>query len=150
MLVCSVSIRQRDVTIAADLVEVATALDDPHTVMLFGTLLDSPGDAKDVLDAFVGQQIKETATATDSVSVAMAYKIAVLEDTTAVSAVGGLIVPKHVVTATMLEAATAAATQDATTGGAGLVPRSGMVGTVYVNSGGTARQANADGIMVNL
>ena len=127
MLVCSVSIRQRDVTIAADLVEVATALDDPHTVMLFGTLLDSPGDAKDVLDAFVGQQIKETATATDSVSVAMAYKIAVLEDTTAVAAV----------------------TQDAT-GVAVLVPRSGMVGTVYVNSGGTARQANADGIMVNL
>jgi len=149
MLVCSVSLRLRNVTLAADLIETAAALDDPHTVMLFGTLLDSPGDAKDILDGFVGQQIKETATATDSVSVAMAYKIALLEDTTAVSAVGGLIVPKHVVAATMLETATALATQDAT-GATSLVPRSGMVGTVMVNSDGTAREANANGVMVNL
>ena len=127
MLVCSVSLKRRDAVVAANLIETATALDAPGLVTLFGTLVDSPGDAQDILDAFVGQRVKETATATDSVSVAMVYKIAVLEDTTAVAAV----------------------TQDAT-GVAVLVPRSGMVGTVYVNSDGTARQANANGIMINL
>jgi len=150
MLVCSVSLQRHDVIVAATVVEAAAALDDPATVIVVGTLVDSPGDARDNVDGFVGQQVKETATATATVSVAMAYKIAVLEDTTAVSAVNGLLIPKHVVTATMLEAAAATATQDATSSGAGLVPRSGMIGTVYVNSDGTVRQANADGGMVNL
>ena len=131
MLVCSVVLRPRHVTVAADMIETATAFDDPHTVMLFGTLLDSPGDAKDILDGFVGQEVKEDATATATVSAAMAYKIAVLEDTTAREATLGLVVPKKVVTAAMLEAASATATQDATGGGA------------------AARVANLNGVFVD-
>jgi len=149
MLVCSVVLRPRNVDLVADIAEAAGALDVPDLVTLFASLTDNPGDAKDILDGFVGSPLIEAATAADTVTAALTYRIAILEDTTARSADLALIVPKHVVTATMVEAATATAAQDAT-GAAGLVPRSAMVGSVFVNSDGTARQANADGIMVNL
>ena len=58
-----------------------------------------------------------------------------------------MIAPKHVVTATVTEAATASATQDAA---GALVARYGMLDGVYVNSSGTVRQANVNGTMVNL
>ena len=149
MLVCNVSVRPQNVTLAADLVEAGLALAVADYVTLFGPLVDSPGNATDTVNAVVGQFLVETASATDTLTVAMAYRITVLEDTTARESNNALFIPKHVVTGTVTEAATAAATQDATSG-AGLVPRSGMVGTVYINSDGTARQADADGTMVNL
>ena len=147
MLVCNVSLRRQYVTIAADIVEVGAASDAAAFVTLFGPLVDSPGNATDTIDAVVGQFMVETASAADVVTVGMAYRITVLEDTTAVANHLAVIAPKHVVTATVTEAATASATQDAA---GALVARYGMLDGVYVNSSGTVRQANVNGTMVNL
>ena len=147
MLVCSVVLRPRHASLAADIGEAATARDVTDFVTLFGTVVDSPGNATDTLNAVVGQFMVETASAADVVTVGMAYRITVLEDTTAVANHLAVIAPKHVVTARVTEAATASATQDAA---GALVARYGMLDGVYVNSSGTVRQANVNGTMVNL
>lgn len=54
-----------------------------------------------------------------------------------------------IIAASVDEVATATDAPDATATGV-TTARSGMVGTVMVNSDGTVREANADGIMVNL
>ena len=135
MLVCSVSVRPRHVTIAADIVEAGAASDAAAFVTLFGPLVDSPGNATDTINAVVGQFMVETASAADVVTVGMAYRIALLEDTTAVANNLAVIAPKHVVTAAITEAATASATQSGTVPGAAVVA---IYETVHVASTATS------------
>ena len=63
MLVCSVSLRPKRVTLAATITETATALDAPSISAVFAILAEDPGTASDYLDAFVGKRMVETATA---------------------------------------------------------------------------------------
>ena len=148
MLVCSVVLRPRHASLAADIGEAATARDVTDFVTLFGTVVDSPGNATDTLNAVVGQFMVETASAADVVTVGMAYRITVLEDTTAVANNLAVIAPKHgTVTATVTEAVSATATQDAAVV---RVSRQAMSDSGYVNSDGTMRQANVAGTMINL
>lgn len=130
MLVCSVVLRPQRAAIVANIIEAADALDDPSLGAIFATLTDAPGNARDILDAFSGQLIVEAASAAATVDAGSAHPALVLEEISA-----------------------AIATQDSTIGGpggGGTTPRHSMTTTVFVNSDGTARQANADGTMVNL
>lgn len=127
MLVCSVSLLRRRAAIAADVAEIAAALDAPGTGnVVFATLVDDPASVGDHVDAFLGQIMLEAASASSTVNAGFAKAAAIAE------------------------AAAAASAQDATMG-APLVARSAMVvGTTFVNSPGTARQAMVNGTMVNL
>jgi hypothetical protein len=84
MLVCNVSQLQRRAGIAADLAEVAAALDAPGTGnVVFATLVDDPASVNDRVDAFLGQIMREAASATDSVSQGFVYVAAIGEAATA-------------------------------------------------------------------
>jgi hypothetical protein len=128
MLVCSISLRPRRRIIAADIVEAAAALDDPGSGTIFVTLTDDPGDALDRLDAFLGQRVVEAANAVAVVDALTKYPAFVVEEISAAIAAQDASLNVPVV----------------------LVARQSMVGTVFVNADGTARQANAYGVMVNL
>lgn len=142
MLVCSVVMRAERVATAAGIIEAAEASDTPTIGIIFATITDAPGNARDILDAFTGSRLVEAASATDSVNVGSIRNAAIIEDT-----IAGAVAQFPFTYALMVaEIATAASTQDAALG----TPRSAMVGTVFINSSGTARQVNADGIMVNL
>src|SRR5580765_7498437 len=147
MLVCIVVQQARNVTVVADLVEAAAALDVTDFVTLFGPLVDSPGNALDIVNAVVGQFMVEAANAADVLTVGMAYRITLLEDTTAVANNLAVIAPKHG-TVTATEAATAASVQDAatTTARAAAIyetahvatsPASSLLGTEVPDSGPT-------------
>lgn len=123
MLLCSVSLRPRGHVIAASIVEPGAALDSLSLSAIFATLTDDPGNALDILTAFVGQNMVEAASAAAVVSAGSVYAVGVIESAAAISV------------------------QGATVGGGS---RDGMIGTVMVHSDGTARQANADGTFVNL
>jgi hypothetical protein len=143
MLVCNVSQLHRRAAIAADLAEAAAAVDAPGTGnVVFATLVDDPASVGEHVDAFLGQIMLETASAGSTVSAGLAYAAAIVEAVTAVD-VSSAAVPLVVV-----EAATATDAPDATV--AALPARSAMLPSAFVNSPGTARQANVNGIMVNL
>ena len=64
MLVCNVSQRARRAAIAADLAEVATAIDEPGTGnVVFATLVDDPASVNDFVDAYSGEIMVEAASA---------------------------------------------------------------------------------------
>ena len=94
MLVCSVVQRPPRHVLAASIIEVAAAIDAPALRTIFATLTDDPGDARDLLDAFNGQRMVEAAnaTATFNASIPAVYPVS------------------------LIEAASAAAVQDATAG----------------------------------
>ena len=74
MLVCAVSLRPPRRSIAADVTEIATAIDDLTTGnVVFATLIDDPASVADIIDAYLGEIILEAATAGDTVSVASSY-----------------------------------------------------------------------------
>jgi hypothetical protein len=125
MLVCSVSVSARR-TVATDIVEVAAASDTTKPEGgVFVALVDEPISAIDSANAYLGEIMEEAANAVDSVeALGSVYDIAVDETAIAVDAP---------------DAAVPSGTS-----------RSGMVAGVYVNSSGTLRQANVDGVMVNL
>lgn len=128
MLVCSVSLRPTSRVVAATIVEITEALDGPALGAIYATLADNPGNALDILGAFVGQNMVEAASAIAVVDALSAHPAAMLE---AISA--------------------AVAAQDAAINVvASLVKRDGMIDGTQVNSDGTARQANVGGTMVNL
>jgi hypothetical protein len=123
MLVCNVSLRPPRRGIAADVAEATIAADATATGnVVFATLVDDPASVADRVDAYLGDIMLEVASAADTVSAGAAL----------VGAVD--------------EAATATDTQSGTS----LVARSGMLDGVYINSDGTSRKANANGVMVNL
>jgi len=122
VLVCNISYAPPRV-IAAEIAEAVTAADVTATTnVVFVTLIDDPTSIVDIFTSHLGETMLEAASAADTVSVA--------------GSVSGAVD----------EAATATDALDATA----LVPRSGMVAGVFVNSDGTSREANASGIMVNL
>jgi hypothetical protein len=126
MLVCNVSLRPRGRIISADLAEMAAALDATTTGLVdFAALIDEPASVSEAVDAYLGEIMVEAASAADIVDVIFVYA----------AAIG--------------EAATADSTQDGTVTSA-TVARHAMLAGVFVNSDGTSREANADGIMVNL
>jgi hypothetical protein len=125
MLVCNVALRPPRSAIAADLVEIAEAIDQPATgTLVLATLVDDPASVGDLVDAYLGEIMIEAASANTVLDAGLAYVAAVDEATTA--------------TATQDAAATT------------LISRHAMLPGVFVNSDGTARQGNANGIMVNL
>jgi len=126
MLVCNVAIRPPRTAIAAEVAEAALAVDATATGnVVFATLVDDPASVGDLVDAYLGEIMLEAASASDSIDAGLAYIAAVDEATSAA------------------DAPDAAA-------GAPLVPRAAMLPGVFVNSDGTPRDANANGIMVNL
>jgi hypothetical protein len=67
VLVCSVSMRARQASIVAGLVEVAAALDSPGTGnVVFATLVDDPAAVVDLVDAYLGEIMLEAASAGDT------------------------------------------------------------------------------------
>jgi hypothetical protein len=126
MLVCNVSLRPPRSAIAADVAEITAAVDAFATGnVVFATLVDDPASVGDIVDAYLGEIMVEAASSGDTVDAGLAYA------------------------AGITEAATATDTQD-TTMGAPMVARSAMVGSVFVNSPGTSRAAQAGRVMVNL
>lgn len=84
MLVCSISQRPPRRAITAELAETAAALDGTTTgFVIFATLVDDPGNARDTLDAYVGEIMLEAASAAETVDAGLAYEVAVDESTTA-------------------------------------------------------------------
>jgi len=126
MLVCSVSLRPPRRAITAALAEATTAADATATGnVVFATLVDDPASVGDTVDAYLGEIMLEAASAADAVSAGSVFVAAVDE------------------------AATSADAPDATVVGA-LTARHAMLADVFVNSDGTSREANVNGVMVNL
>jgi hypothetical protein len=126
MLVCNVSLLRRRARIAADLTEAVIALDSPGTGnVVFATLVDDPASVGDFVDAYLGEIMLEAASASDVVNAGLTYLAAVDEEATA---------------ATSLNAST----------GVTPIARGAMLPGAFVNSPGTARQANVKGVMVSL
>jgi hypothetical protein len=106
MLVCSVSQLRRRASIAADLAETAAALDAPGTGnVVFATLVDDPASVLDRVDAYLGQIMKEVASATATVNAGLTYAARVDEAVTAIALVSGAV--PAVITAAVTEAASA-------------------------------------------
>lgn len=126
MLVCSISYVAPK-TISAAIAEAVTAAATTATQSSVSTVLvDDPTSAIDLIDAYLGEIMVEAATATDTVEVTgFVYVVAVDEATAAADGPDGTVAT-------------------------GLIARSGMIAGVYVNSDGTSRQANVNGVMVNL
>jgi hypothetical protein len=83
MLVCSVSLRPQRHTIAAALEEAGSAFDVPSIDAIFATLTDDPGNARDILDAFSGQRMVETANAAVTLDAESTHPAVVLEEISA-------------------------------------------------------------------
>jgi len=125
MLVCNVAIRPPRTAIAVEIAELAEAVDATATGnIVFATLVDDPASVGDLVDAYLGEIMLEAASASDTVEAGLVYVVAVDEATSAADA------PDAVAST--------------------LVPRSAMLPDVFVNSDGTSREANANGVMVNL
>jgi hypothetical protein len=145
MLVCSVSQLQRRAAVAADIAEAATAADSPGTGnVVFATLVDDPAAVGDRVDAYLGEIMRETASAAATVNAGLAYAAAIAEAVTAAELLSGVV--PAVLTAAMSEASTALSTQDAAVVSAAV--RAAMVPGVLVNVS-TSREAYVDGTMIN-
>jgi hypothetical protein len=135
MLVCNVSLLRRRVSIAAELAEAAVALDSPGTGnVVFATLVDDPASVGDHVDAYLGEIMREAASAAATVNAGMVYAVAVVEAGTAVDLPAGSV--PTIWSAAVVEAATAASTQNATTASA--VMRTAAIAglsAILVNSG---------------
>jgi hypothetical protein len=125
MLVCNVSQLARRAAIAADIAEVAAAVDATATGnIVFATLVDDPASVGDHVDAYLGEIMLEAASASDAADAGLNYA------------------------APIDEAVTAAEAQDASVVSAP-VGRSAMIPGAFVNPS-TSREANVAGTMVNL
>jgi hypothetical protein len=112
VLVCSVSLSQRRAAIAADIAETAIALDAPGTGnVVFATLVDDPASVGDHIDAYLGQIMREAASAAATVNAGLTYAAAVAEAVTAADHASGSV--PTVWSAAVVEAATATSAQDA-------------------------------------
>jgi hypothetical protein len=106
MLVCNVSQLRSRAAIAADVAELAAALDAPGSGnVIFTALVDDPASGHENVDAFLGQIIRELASASDTVSTAgFVYAVTVAETVTATDLVS---ISTPVSSATVAEAAVA-------------------------------------------
>jgi hypothetical protein len=145
MLVCNVSLLRRRAAIAADVAEAATAADAPGTGnVVFATLVDDPANVRDRVDAYLGQIMREAASAAATVNAGLTYAAAIAEAVTATSTQSGSV--PTVWSTVVAEAATATATQDATVVA---LSRSAMLPGAFINPS-ASRAANVAGTMVNL
>ena len=111
MLVCNVSLLARRASIAAEVAEAAVALDAPGTGnVVFATLVDDPASVGDHIDAFLGQIMREAASAAVTVTAGLAYAVAVVEAVTATETSSSALQK----TATVAETGAAVSAQDAT------------------------------------
>jgi hypothetical protein len=135
VLVCNVSQLQRRAGIAASVAEAAVALDAPGTGnVVFATLVDDPASVGDHVDAYLGQIMREVASAAATVNAGLVYATAVVEAAVAADHASGSV--PTVWSAAVVEATTAAATQSATLASA--VMRNATIAglsPVQVNSG---------------
>ena len=77
MLVCNVSLLQRRAAVAADVAEVAAAVDATATGnIVFATLVDDPASVGDRVDAYLGEIMHEAASAADSWSASVPHSFA--------------------------------------------------------------------------
>ena len=113
-------------SISAELADAVVATDAPATSdVIFATLVDDPASVRETVDAYLGEIMVEAASADDTVTAGSAFAAAIDE------------------------AVTAADAQDATVGGAAIA-REAMLPGILVNSSTVPREANANGVMVNL
>src|SRR5580765_7040161 len=111
MLVCNVSLLARRASIAAEVAEAAVALDAPGTGnVVFATLVDDPASVGDHIDAFLGQIMREAASAAVTVTAGLAYAVAVVEAVTATETSSSALQK----TATVAATGAAVSAQDAT------------------------------------
>lgn len=150
MLVCVVSQRARRLTLIGDVVETAAAADASNWFFpQLAAITEATATASDTVNAFVGQYLLEAASASDAVSAALATVTSrsLIETVVAADAVSAALHTPTTVSAAMSEAASAS---DAPAAALAMLARSAMLDGVFVNSDGTPREANAQGIMVNL
>jgi hypothetical protein len=146
MLVCNVSLRPPRVGIAADVVEAGEAIDATTTGnVVFATLVDDPAAVRDLVDAYLGEIMLEAASAAAVVNAGLTYAAAIVEAAVAADTSSSSV--PGVFAAAVVETATAASAQDATLTAAPW--KSAMLPDVFVNSN-ASREANANGVMVNL
>lgn len=142
MLACNVSQSHRRAAIAVNLAETAAARDSLGTGnIVFATLVDDPASVGDRVDAFLGEIMREAASAAATVNAGLAYAIAVVEAASAAD-VSSASVP-GVYSGTVSEAAAAADSPDATTTAAvakSQIMSASRVGSAVVSSDGTKTQ----------
>ena len=84
MLVCNVSLRPPRSAIAATIAELTEAVDAIASgEVVFAALVDDPASVGDIVDAYLGEIMVETASATDAFSLSLVYDAAVDETVTA-------------------------------------------------------------------
>ena len=107
MLVCNVSLLRRRAAIAADVAETTTALDAPGTGnVVFATLVDDPASVREFVDAYLGQIMREAASAAATVNAGLVYAVRVDEAAFAAELNTGAV--PTAISAAVVEAATAA------------------------------------------
>jgi hypothetical protein len=149
MLVCNVSLLRRRAAIAAEVAEATTAADAVATGnVVFATLVDDPANVRDRVDAYLGEIMREAASAAATVNAGLTYIAAIAEAVTAGELMSASV--PAVLAATVAETVTASSTQDGTVTSA--PAKSAMVvglHPIFVNPS-TPRDAVVDGVMVNL
>jgi hypothetical protein len=148
MLVTNVSLRPPRPGITAEVVEAVAAADATATgIVVFATLVDDPASVRDRVDAYLGEIMLEAASAASAVNAGLVYATAIVEAVTATDTSSGAV--PGVFAASVAETVTAADAPDATVTAA-IPALDAMLPGVFVNSDGTSREANVDGVMVNL
>lgn len=140
--------------ISVDIVEAATAVDATATGnVFFATLVDDPANALDNFYAYVGappppeEVMLEAASAADTVTAALTYTAAIVEEAVATEVTVGAMAPPAI-TAAVDEAATASSTQDATAVSA--PTRSAMLPRAMIGPSAAREATILGGSMVNI
>jgi hypothetical protein len=145
VLVCNVSQQARRAAISVDIAEITVAVASTATGnIVFATLVDDPASVGDRVDAYLGEIMVEAASAAAAVNAGLSYAAAIVEGVTTTDVF--LAAVPAVLSATVTEAATGGAAQDATVTAPS---RSAMVKGTFINPS-ASRQAYANGIMINL
>jgi hypothetical protein len=106
MLVCHVVQQARRAAIAADVAELAAAVDAPGTGnVVFATLVDDPASVREFVDAYLGQIMVEAASAAAIVNAGLVYAVSVDEAGHAVELLAGSL--PSILSAAIVEAASA-------------------------------------------
>lgn len=111
MLVCFVVPARRRRQIAAEIVEIAGAAVDVLSDAGFSRLIDEPAAARDVLDAFRGELLRESASAAAVQDAGLVYIVRVDEPANAADAYAGIYAAG--IDVAVAEVATADSVQDA-------------------------------------
>jgi len=94
MLICHVTLRPVGRLLTADIAESGAAADSPGTGnIIFAALVDDPAALTDHVDAFLGQILRETASANDVTTAGLIYSTAVSTSATATDAPNASITP---------------------------------------------------------